>query len=408
VHDASFEPHTTHDVAADEGARAMAEPLPEHGDQSELSVSPAYPEASPNVPVALPPAEVVAEAAAEALPEVQESVESDSTAHQADAAAPGSDLPLVDAVADDVDSLRAALARTPNDSGLLVRLASLLAQNKEVAAFTDVFYDMRTLTDSEGEDWARVLKLGRELDPDNPLFQSPEERAAARARDLEERAAEARRVEAPPAESAASPPDPRMKSAMAAIDLSLPSDREHAAPVPLPDTTPASMPAEESPVGSAAESLPAAPPVEAPPPVESSEPAQIEPLPPTSDAADPMPAFENTPAAAPAEADPDDEPARPDGLPRMASVAGQSAVKFGVLDLDFDLDLPDQSTHSPVMADELDPIAVARNKLELAHEYVALGEVAGARSLINEVVDSNDPATREAARALLGSLAPLS
>jgi len=36
-----------------------------------------------------------------------------------------------------------------------------------------------------------------------------------------------------------------------------------------------------------------------------------------------------------------------------------------------------------------------------------LGDVAGARALINEVIDSNDPATREAARALLGSLAPL-
>ena len=92
----------------------------------------------------------------------------------------------------------------------------------------------------------------------------------------------------------------------------------------------------------------------------------------------------------------------------MASVAGQNAVKFGVLDLDFDLDLPEHSTHAPVSADELDPIAVSRNKLDLAQEYLALGDVAGARALTNEVIDSNDPATREAARSLLGSLAPLS
>ena len=51
---------------------------------------------------------------------------------------------------------------------------------------------------------------------------------------------------------------------------------------------------------------------------------------------------------------------------------------------------------------------IARNKLELAHEYIALGDLGGARALINEVIDSNDHATRADAQALLSTLAPLS
>ncbi|NYH15261.1 FimV-like protein [Paraburkholderia bryophila] len=51
---------------------------------------------------------------------------------------------------------------------------------------------------------------------------------------------------------------------------------------------------------------------------------------------------------------------------------------------------------------------IARNKLDLAAEYIDLGDLSGARSLINEVIEANDPATRTEARALLSTLAPLS
>jgi FimV-like protein len=51
---------------------------------------------------------------------------------------------------------------------------------------------------------------------------------------------------------------------------------------------------------------------------------------------------------------------------------------------------------------------IARNKLELAAEYIALGDVGGARTLIHEVIESNDAGTRDEAHALLATLAPLS
>jgi FimV-like protein len=51
---------------------------------------------------------------------------------------------------------------------------------------------------------------------------------------------------------------------------------------------------------------------------------------------------------------------------------------------------------------------IARNKIELAAEYIALGDLGGARILIHEVIESNDPGTRDEAQALLATLAPLS
>jgi FimV-like protein len=51
---------------------------------------------------------------------------------------------------------------------------------------------------------------------------------------------------------------------------------------------------------------------------------------------------------------------------------------------------------------------IARNKLELASEYIALGDLGGARTLLHEVIESNDADTRDEAHALLATLAPLS
>uniref|UniRef100_UPI003218D6F3 FimV/HubP family polar landmark protein n=1 Tax=unclassified Burkholderia TaxID=2613784 RepID=UPI003218D6F3 len=80
-------------------------------------------------------------------------------------------------------------------------------------------------------------------------------------------------------------------------------------------------------------------------------------------------------------------------------------AQFGALKLDFDLDLPSApgATLPALTPDEL--ARIARNKLDLAAEYVELGDLTGARTLLQEVVDANDAATRDDARALLVKLA---
>ncbi|MFX1764256.1 hypothetical protein PWP93_16975 [Paraburkholderia sp. A1RI-2L] len=96
------------------------------------------------------------------------------------------------------------------------------------------------------------------------------------------------------------------------------------------------------------------------------------------------------------------------GIAGAGSIAGLGAPRFGPLTLDFDLNLPaDSAEPLPVFTPE-QLSRIARNKLDLAHEYIALGDLAGARSLINEVIESNDHATRADAQALLSTLSPLS
>ncbi|MDR5784166.1 FimV/HubP family polar landmark protein [Caballeronia sp. LZ065] len=94
------------------------------------------------------------------------------------------------------------------------------------------------------------------------------------------------------------------------------------------------------------------------------------------------------------------------GTAGAASVAGLGATRFGPLSLDFDLG-PSSSTTEPLPALTPAQLAtIARNKLELAAEYIELGDLQGARTLLQEVIESNDSATRQQAATLLSTLAP--
>ncbi|WP_459251980.1 FimV/HubP family polar landmark protein [Paraburkholderia fungorum] len=114
----------------------------------------------------------------------------------------------------------------------------------------------------------------------------------------------------------------------------------------------------------------------------------------------------------PAQYDLDDAPHVADeisaGTAGHAAVAGLGAVGFGALKLDFDLELPPSPAQPLPVFTSADLSRIARNKLDLAAEYIDLGDLSGARVLINEVIEANDPATRTEARALLSTLAPLS
>ncbi|WP_063551344.1 FimV/HubP family polar landmark protein [Burkholderia territorii] len=88
-----------------------------------------------------------------------------------------------------------------------------------------------------------------------------------------------------------------------------------------------------------------------------------------------------------------------------SSLPPLGGAQFGALKLDFDLDLPSApGAELPALTPE-ELARIARNKLDLASEYVELGDLSGARTLLQEVVDANDAATRDDARALLAKLA---
>ncbi|ASL46567.1 hypothetical protein bAD24_III04215 [Burkholderia sp. AD24] len=96
------------------------------------------------------------------------------------------------------------------------------------------------------------------------------------------------------------------------------------------------------------------------------------------------------------------------GATGFGAAGGLGAAGFGALKLDFDLELPPSPSQPLPAFTPADLSRIARNKLDLAAEYIDLGDLSGARSLINEVIEANDPATRAEARALLSTLAPLS
>ncbi|NPT39898.1 fimbrial protein FimV, partial [Paraburkholderia sp. 1N] len=133
---------------------------------------------------------------------------------------------------------------------------------------------------------------------------------------------------------------------------------------------------------------------------------------PASLSTQPVASPETTAQQAIAPHDPDDAPHIADeisaGTAGHAAVAGLGAVGFGALKLDFDLELPPSPAQPLPAFTPADLSRIARNKLDLAAEYIDLGDLSGARALINEVIEANDPATRTDARALLSTLAPLS
>ncbi|MCA8246465.1 pilus assembly protein FimV [Burkholderia multivorans] len=96
-----------------------------------------------------------------------------------------------------------------------------------------------------------------------------------------------------------------------------------------------------------------------------------------------------------------DTSARPAAPSPLSPLGG---AQFGALNLDFDLDLPSApGAELPALTPE-ELARIARNKLDLAAEYVELGDLFGARALLQEVVDANDAATRDDARAMLAKL----
>jgi FimV-like protein len=132
----------------------------------------------------------------------------------------------------------------------------------------------------------------------------------------------------------------------------------------------------------------------------------------TSPATQPAASPQDTAQHAIASQEPDDAPHIADeiaaGTAGHAALAGLGARGFGSLNLDFDLELPPSPAPPLPAFTQTDLIRIARNKLDLASEYIELGDLSGARTLINEVIEADDPATRTEARALLSTLAPLS
>lgn len=397
------------------------------------------------------------------------------------------------------------LARNPTSKRALMGLAGHYAERGNVRGFDEIAQRIYRLSGGRGPNWVHVAALGRQLDPDNPLFalqateseesaesegsglaETPEGGLPAQTESEASASSEWPHASEPELLPRAEPPVERPPEGTVVPELTdvIGGTPPAVEPQPEPEAAPQSRPTSQLESTPAIESAPEAttePPAARPEPEheqeqlegESSEASSAsrhdatlppeavaaldaldlglppraelspdaparphdigdaetpEPTEPESARSEPWP--EVTAEAAPhelhgepsAQREPNanaahepGEKARSEPLP-PPNVTGLGAAPIGPLKLSFNLDLPGADGGEGAMAaaaplPQFTPeqlAKIARNKLDLAAEYIALGDLGGARTLIHEVIESNDAATREDAHALLATLAPLS
>ena len=283
--------------------------------------------------------------------------------------------------------LKEAMRGNPERMAIRTKLLEVYAKRRDTKGFELLATQLYSLTQGQGEDWAKAQELGQQIDPENPLYQpggAPVGGAAAAGQMVEALGASTmpQSVLPSPSQFNASIIDSGPASAPdAGVDLDLDIGGGDA---PGP-TEPAPLQAAPS---YAAPSYAAPAPIEAP----SFD----------LDAADlTLPDF--APPAAP------------------AAPAAAPAVEFDLAGISLDLDLP--AGGSPAAApsgpttvpsgfgesglsgfDEDDAGDPLSRKLELAEEFRQIGDMEGARDLLQEVVSKASGSLKSKAQGMLEQL----
>ncbi len=244
--------------------------------------------------------------------------------------------------------LKEAIRGNPDRLAIRTKLLEVYAKRRDVKGFEQLATQLFTLTQGQGEDWARAQELGAQIDPDNPLYRPGGAPGAGPGIDDMK--------SAPPVRSYEPEPPPALDSGPVDLDL---------------DLAPESM---------------------------NSAYAKAEPLP---------------PAPAPAEVDFNfdmDPPSVP--APPPPAVARVSDFDMGDISLDLDAGItspgalaepaPSGAVDLDLDDDGRDPLV---RKFELAEEFRQIGDVEGARDLLQEVIARADGALKSKAQAMLSTLA---
>ncbi len=277
--------------------------------------------------------------------------------------------------------LKEAMRASPERLAIRTKLLEVYAKRRDTKGFELLATQLYGLTGGQGEDWAKAQEIGLQIDPENPLYHpggapaSTEGDGGRPAAELLGASTMPQSVLPSPSEfgaSQSSSTDFDTSTGSSGLDLDL--------DLGLPDggsvTEP--MPAERTQALSAVEDLP------------------------SLDAMD----FELPPAPAPAPA------------PHAASSSGAMEFDLGSISLDLgeETDKPAPSTEPPPLSSDFgsveldaassdegaDPIS---RKLELAEEFRQIGDVEGARDLLQEVVAKSSGAVKSRAQAMLDDLA---
>ena len=277
--------------------------------------------------------------------------------------------------------LKEALRGTPERMAIRMKLLEVYAKRRDTKGFEMLAKELYVLTNGEGEDWLQAQVLGLEIDPGNPLYQpggKPE---------IEDLAANNEVIQTERLGASTMPqsvlPTPSKfvdSKPVEEVDFQLDLDEQPSVPADLGLPQSVSFDFDEQP--------PAEPPAEVQLP-------------------DEKPAYE--PAA-----DEMFDLDEPEVKAQPPEPSADAPLEFDLSDISLDLDEPAAAPAAEVDAlpdvtledeadqeDAGDPLA---RKLELAEEFRQIGDVEGARDLLEEVVANADGVLKSKAEALLKDL----
>ncbi len=271
--------------------------------------------------------------------------------------------------------LKEAMRSNPDRLAIRTKLLEVYAKRRDTKGFEQLATQLFSLTQGSGEDWQKAQELGRQIDPDNPLYQPGGQPVAA-----------AGAEQRPEPLGASTMPQSVLPSAPPTFAPSAPPVMQE----PIDDDLDLNL---DAPV--AAEPFAPAPAPEATQPIEPA--GRVEP--------DVGLDFDLPPVPAPAHVEPASEPTPVEfdlgslslDLDTPAAPAAPAPVPVPELN---ELDLPDVSVEG---ADEAaDPLM---RKLELAEEFRQIGDMEGARDLLEEVVSKASGSLKSRAQTMLNALA---
>jgi pilus assembly protein FimV len=283
--------------------------------------------------------------------------------------------------------LKEAMRANPDRLAIRTKLLEVYAKRRDAKGFEALATQLYGLTHGEGEDWLKAQELGRQIDPENPLYQAGGQPATGVAG--AERAVAALGATTMPQSVLPVPSGPESRQPLEPLpamdvdlDLDLGEPAPHdivSAPVPLMESTQPMMPSTGQ-VGGDSQ-LDFELPVESPAPKSAPAPAPAAPL---AFNLDDLSLDLDVPAAA---------------LPSAAAPATAAVeppmLDFGSIKGGEPLDLP-PSGDLPA-----DPM---QRKLELADEFRQIGDVEGARDLLEEVLAKGGDQLKARAQAMLDTL----
>jgi pilus assembly protein FimV len=268
--------------------------------------------------------------------------------------------------------LKEAMRSNPDRLAIRTKMLEVYAKRRDTKGFELLATQLFSLTQGQGEDWAKAQEMGTEIDPENKLYQpgGAPQRAAGASGPMDEPLGASTMPQSvlpsAPEFGRVSAPAPFVDSSR--LDLDLDIGGKSAAPASAKAGRP-----EDTFKLEPAPSKRADPPGAPPPPTGTiSRPMEFDLSSITLDldAPAPAPASRGTSSRA--------EPAKP--------------RDSGFSDLELRLDSDDG---------EGDPIA---RKLELAEAFSQIGDVEGARELLQEVIANAEGSVRAKAESILGGL----